>query len=315
MHDVVSTVRGRMPLRLALGPRARAAGRADVVEDRRAQRRPQAAAGARAARPDGARPLRPRRDHRRHVAHPRVDGVGAHPRGHRARPAGREEVLEAVYADLHFDESAHHARLAVARGRAAPGACGRSGAVELSGFDLRNYRFELHDARLRVAARRGSTRRCSTATSRSPTVRASRASGCRRSPGDVQLKRGVIEFDFANQSEVQSALATTEPLYWTYRVHVERAEQPALAAARRRHRVRRRPRPRADARLAPHLRRDAPGPRPLLLPQQPLHADAGGPDVRQPAGGGPGHVHLGVHAPAAEPQGPLQRAMGRAASP
>jgi hypothetical protein len=37
----------------------------------------------------------------------------------------------------------------------------------------------------------------------------------------VKLKRGVIEFDFANQNEVQARSATTEPLYWTYRIHVE----------------------------------------------------------------------------------------------
>ncbi|MCE9627348.1 MAG: translocation/assembly module TamB, partial [Candidatus Eisenbacteria bacterium] len=39
--------------------------------------------------------------------------------------------------------------------------------------------------------------------------------------GNARLKKGVIEFDFANQSEVQKRAATTQPLYWTYRIHAE----------------------------------------------------------------------------------------------
>jgi hypothetical protein len=38
--------------------------------------------------------------------------------------------------------------------------------------------------------------------------------------GQARLKRGVIEFDFANQTEVQKRAATTQPLYWTYRIQV-----------------------------------------------------------------------------------------------
>src|SRR5262249_9015894 len=39
--------------------------------------------------------------------------------------------------------------------------------------------------------------------------------------GQARLKRGVIEFDFANQSEVEKRAATTQPLYWTYRLQLE----------------------------------------------------------------------------------------------
>jgi translocation-and-assembly-module (TAM) inner membrane subunit TamB-like protein len=39
--------------------------------------------------------------------------------------------------------------------------------------------------------------------------------------GQAILKRGVIEFDFANQSEVEKRAATTQPLYWTYRLQLE----------------------------------------------------------------------------------------------
>ena len=31
----------------------------------------------------------------------------------------------------------------------------------------------------------------------------------------------LIEFDFANQNEVQKRAATTQPLYWTYRIRAE----------------------------------------------------------------------------------------------
>jgi hypothetical protein len=39
--------------------------------------------------------------------------------------------------------------------------------------------------------------------------------------GRARLQRGVIEFDFANQSEVEKRAATTQPLYWTYRIRAE----------------------------------------------------------------------------------------------
>ena len=42
-----------------------------------------------------------------------------------------------------------------------------------------------------------------------------------RLAGDAHIRRGVVEFDFANQSEVAKRAATTEPLYWTYRIHLD----------------------------------------------------------------------------------------------
>jgi hypothetical protein len=41
-----------------------------------------------------------------------------------------------------------------------------------------------------------------------------------RVEGNVELRQGYVFFDFANQSEVQQVAATTQPLYWTYRLHL-----------------------------------------------------------------------------------------------
>src|SRR5262249_27962213 len=39
--------------------------------------------------------------------------------------------------------------------------------------------------------------------------------------GRARIKKGVIEFDFASQDEVQRRAATTQPLYWTYHIEAD----------------------------------------------------------------------------------------------
>src|SRR5207244_2545941 len=38
--------------------------------------------------------------------------------------------------------------------------------------------------------------------------------------GDVALDRGVVVFDFGNAAEQERIAATTQPLLWTYRIHL-----------------------------------------------------------------------------------------------
>lgn len=218
MLDVVSSVRGRMPLRLALG---REPGLPDEPMSWRIEV------------PKGDLRLLPvlvplfqtatgRFDLDATVAgtprSPKVTGTG-HVRGGAVRPAGREEILEDVHADLHFDEE----RLTLDSLSARQGRSGRvwaKGAVEMDGLGMKRYLFDL---RLRDFASQQEGLYAALFDGDFRVTDGPRVQGARlpQVSGDVRLKRGVIEFDFANQSEVQARMATTEPLYWTYRVHLE----------------------------------------------------------------------------------------------
>jgi hypothetical protein len=218
MLDVVSTVRGRMPLRLALG---------------RVPELPDEPMSWRVEVPKGDLKLLPalvplfQTAHGRFdldatlagtTRHPKVTGVG-HVREGTIRPAGREEILEGVYADLHFDES----RVTLDTLAAKQGRSGRvwsKGVVDLAEFGLKSYRFDLA---MRDFASRQEGLYAMLFDGDFEVIDGPRVQGERlpQVTGDVRLKRGVIEFDFANQNEVQARAATTEPLYWTYRIHVE----------------------------------------------------------------------------------------------
>lgn len=218
MLDVVSTVRGRMPLRLALG---------------REVSLPDEPMSWKVEVPRGDLELLPvlvplvqtangRFDLDATIAGtprvPKVTGVG-HVRDGIVRPAGREEILESVYADLHFDESRVTLdSLSARQGRA--GQVWARGTVEMDGFEMQRYLFELT---LRDFASQQEGLYAALFDGDFKVTDGPRVKGVRlpQVVGDVQLKRGVVEFDFANQSEVQARMATTEPLYWTYRVHLE----------------------------------------------------------------------------------------------
>lgn len=218
MLDVVSSIRGRMPVRLALG---------------RAPELPDTPMSWKVEVPKGDLKLLPALVPLFQTAHGRFDldatvgGTSRRPKltgsGHvregTVRPAGREEILEGVYADLHFDE----ARITLDSLSARQGRAGRvwsKGVVELSDFGLKRYRFDLA---MRDFAARQEGLYAMLFDGDFEVIDGPRVQGQRlpQVTGDVRLKRGVIEFDFANQSEVQARMATTEPLYWTYRVHME----------------------------------------------------------------------------------------------
>jgi hypothetical protein len=145
----------------------------------------------------------------------------AHVRDGVMRPAGREEVLQGVYADLHFDES----RLSLDSLTARQGKTGRiwsKGGIDLNQFKVKGYSFDL---RMRDFASSQEGLYAMLFDGDFKVVDGPSVLGERLPQviGNVELKRGVIEFDFANQSEVQKRMATTEPLYWTYRVHLDAA--------------------------------------------------------------------------------------------
>ena len=218
MLDVVSTVRGRMPMRLAVG-------RQPVLPNEPMSWKVEVPKGDLKLLPVLV-PLfqtaRGRFDLDATIAgtprDPSITAVG-HVRDGTVRPAGREEILEGVYADLHFDET----RITLDTLAARQGRSGRvwaKGAVEMNGFTMKRYLFELsmrdfasQQEGLYAALFDGDFK-----VTDGPSVQGVRLP---QVAGDVKLKRGVIEFDFANQSEVQARMATTEPLYWTYRIHVE----------------------------------------------------------------------------------------------
>jgi hypothetical protein len=135
------------------------------------------------------------------------------------RPINRSEVFQGLNADLHFDEKQITLdTLWANQGRA--GRVNANGTVQLQHGRLDNYRFAV-SLRDIAAAEEGLYAVLfdgDFVVSDGPRV------GGEVLPevdGQAILKRGVIEFDFANQSEVEKRAATTQPLYWTYRLQLE----------------------------------------------------------------------------------------------
>lgn len=135
------------------------------------------------------------------------------------RPINRSEVIEGLGADLHFDQG----RITLDTLWARQGRTGRlwsHGVVNLDGGQLRNYRFDL-GMRDFAAAEEGLYAVLfdgEFVVSDGPRVAGERLP---QVVGQTRLKKGVVEFDFANQSEVQKRATTTQPLYWTYRIKVD----------------------------------------------------------------------------------------------
>ena len=217
MQNVVSTLSGELPLQLALG-------RQPVMPDAPMHGRIQVPKGDLQLLPllvPQIQSARGRFDLDATLGgttkHPRLTGAG-HIREGTLRPAGREEVLDNVYADMHFDE----ARITLDSLTARQGRTGRvdaNGDVRLTGLALKDYLFTL---RMRdfAASQEGLYAMLFDGDFRvadGPRVNGERLP---QVTGDVRLKRGVVEFDFANQTEVEKRASTTEPLYWTYKVHM-----------------------------------------------------------------------------------------------
>jgi len=155
------------------------------------------------------------------VREPRLSG-SAQVRDGRVRLAGREEELEAVKADLRLNESRITLDSLTARQRKRSGPQGRvaaSGEVELDGLALKGYRFDL---RLRDFAALESGVYGAEFDGNFVVTNAPRV-GRITLPlvvGDVEMRRAVVVFDFANQSQVQQIAAATKTLYWYYRIHL-----------------------------------------------------------------------------------------------
>ena len=135
------------------------------------------------------------------------------------RPINRSEVFSNLNADLHFDEK----QITLDTLYASQGRAGRvtaDGKVQLQHGRLDSYRFNV-SLRDVAAAEEGLYAVLfdgDFVVSNGPRI------GGEVLPevdGQAVLKRGVIEFDFANQSEVEKRAATTQPLYWTYRIQLE----------------------------------------------------------------------------------------------
>jgi hypothetical protein len=139
-------------------------------------------------------------------------------RGGVMAPAGREEVLEDVFANLHLSQS----RITLDTLYAREGRRGQvtgHGAIDLQGSALKNFRidlslreFTIHEAGFYVALVNGRV-----AVTDGPTVSGHMLPMI---TGDIELERGAIVFDFANAAEQERLAATTQPLLWAYRIHL-----------------------------------------------------------------------------------------------
>jgi hypothetical protein len=156
-----------------------------------------------------------------------VGGTAAHPdlagwarvRNGRLRLATREEVVDRLDADLTLDETRLTLDSLVAR-QEDRGRVRANGYVQLAGFHVKDYRFDLTLRSFRAqetgiyagefdgdfVVQQGPVRDAGTLP---------------RVTGDVNLRRAVVLFDFTNQSEVQQVAATTRPLYWVYGIRLE----------------------------------------------------------------------------------------------
>jgi hypothetical protein len=135
------------------------------------------------------------------------------------RLAGREEILDRLAADFHFDQS----RITLDSLRAREGAQGTvraRGVVNLRGLALQGYRFDL-GLRQFTATEEGlyaAEFDGDFVVTNGPKVSGSTLP---QVTGKVDLHSAAVLFDFANQSETQQLAATTQPLFWTYRVQLE----------------------------------------------------------------------------------------------
>jgi autotransporter translocation and assembly factor TamB len=218
MQNVESSARLNLPLRLALGmspevPDEPVSGRVDLPAGD-LQVLPLLVPQLESAR--GRFDLAAEISGTAHAPH--VSGK-CHIRDGVVRPANRSEVIEGLSADLHFDQS----RISLDTLSARQGRTGRlwsSGAVLLDRGHLKSYRFGLA-MRDFAASEEGLYALLfdgDFVVSDGPLV------GGERLPqvtGQARIKKGVIEFDFANQTDVQKRAATTQPLYWTYRIQAE----------------------------------------------------------------------------------------------
>jgi TamB, inner membrane protein subunit of TAM complex len=155
-------------------------------------------------------------------SHPLIDGA-AHVRDGRLRLAAREEVLEGLNADFKISPSgitldsltAKQGRKGVVHGR---------GRVDLDGFALKDYRFDL-TLRQFAASEPGLYAvlfNGDFVVTNGPRIHEQTLPMV---DGSVHVQRAVILFDFSNQSEMQQIAASTQPLFWTYRIQLDAKDE------------------------------------------------------------------------------------------
>ena len=214
----VSTASGSMPLRLALGslpavPEAPMSWRVDLENGDLAilpQLAPQLA-GARG-----------RLDLRGTVSgtpqHPDLKGTAA-VRDGQMLISGRSELIEGLRADFRLDETRITMDSLFARS-GKRGTVRADGVIDLNGARLGHYAFHLTMNGF-TAVEPG----LYAAEFDAPQLMVTdgpRLNGqvLPHVEGDVTLRGARVLFDFANQSETQQLAARTQPLYWTYRIHL-----------------------------------------------------------------------------------------------
>ena len=215
----VSSVAGSMPLKLALGeppsvPEQPMSWRLDLENGDLAllpQLLPQIA-GARG----------------RMDAHATVGGTPQHPdlsgtarvRDGQLMLAGRGELIEGLTADFRLDETRITMDSLSARaGRR--GTVGASGVIELAGARLGHYAFTL--AMRDFTAVEPGFYAVEFDAPRLRVTDGPRVKGqvLPHIEGDVSVRGARVLFDFlANQGESQQLAAITQPLFWTYRIHL-----------------------------------------------------------------------------------------------
>ncbi len=215
--NLVSTASGELPLRIALGgkpelPDAEMAWRVDIPGGDLAVLPlfvPQIGAAS------GRFDLSAKVGGTAH--HPDLDGF-LRVRNGVVRLATREEVLESVYADFRLDES-HLTLDSLSARQGAHGHVGGHGVVELDGMALKGYRFDLT---LRDFTAVESGLYAAEFDGEFTVTNGPRVHGATlpQVTGDVELQRAVVLFDFTNQTETQQIAATTQPLFWTYRIQL-----------------------------------------------------------------------------------------------
>ena len=154
--------------------------------------------------------------------HPVLRGA-AHIRGGRLRIAGREEVLEDVRARLSLAQSrvTLDSLTAVQRTRQRePGRVWGRGVVNLQGTGLADYAFELSlrdftalESGVYAARFDGDFK-----VTNGPLVAGHTVPHV--TSDNVEVRRAVILYDFTKQTEAQQVAASTQPLYWTYRMKI-----------------------------------------------------------------------------------------------
>jgi len=150
--------------------------------------------------------------------HPIIQGT-ARVRDGRVRLAAREEILESLAATFRIQSSGVILDSLTAR-QGTHGRVRASGHVDLDGFALKGYQFNLA---LRDCAAGESGIYAALFDGDFVVTNGPRVHGetLPLVTGDVRMKRAAILFDFTNQSEMQRMAAATQPLFWTYRIQLE----------------------------------------------------------------------------------------------